>query len=66
MKPRHPEVTVELSGPDGNAHPVLGRCRRAAAAADLSDEEIAAFVAEAAANDYHHLLRTPMRWFEVV
>ena len=66
MKLKHPEITVELSGHDGNAFAVLGRCRQAAEAAELSDDELAAFLAEATAGDYDHLLRTAMHWFEVV
>jgi hypothetical protein len=65
MPPKHPEITVELSGHDGNAFAVLGRCRLAAEAADLSQQEIDAFMAEATAGDYDHLLHTAMRWFDI-
>lgn len=44
---------------------MLGRCRAAARDAGLSDEEIAAFMDEAMAGDYDHLLQTAMRWFEI-
>ncbi|MBW7057862.1 hypothetical protein KY389_14465 [Paracoccus bogoriensis] len=33
--------------------------------AGLSDEEIAAFMDEAMAGDYDHILQTAMRWFEI-
>lgn len=65
MTPKHPEITVELAGHDGNAFAVLGRCRRAAEAADLSQQEIDAFMAEATAGDYDHLLCTAMHWFYI-
>ncbi len=65
MAPKHPEITVTLTGHDGNAFAVLGRCREAAAEAGLTDDEIAAFMDEAMADDYDHLLQTAMRWFEI-
>lgn len=65
MTPKHPDITVTLTGHDGNAFVVLGRCCQAAREAGLSEGEIAAFMAEAMAGDYSHLLQTAMRWFEV-
>jgi len=43
MTPKHPHITVPLTGEDGNA-----------------------FVTEATAGDYDHLLQTAMRWFDVL
>ena len=65
MTPIYPDITVTITGQDGNAFAVLGRCREAARDAGLSDEEIAAFMDEAMAGDYDHLLQTAMRWFEI-
>lgn len=65
MTPKHPDILVTLTGHDGNAFVVLGRCSQAAREAGLSEGEIAAFMAEATAGDYNHLLQTTMRWFEV-
>ena len=65
MTPRYPDITVTLTGRDGNAFAILGRCRAAARDAGLSDEEIAAFMDEAMAGDYDDLLQTAMRWFEI-
>ena len=65
MTPKHPDITVELTGHNGNAFAVLGRCRQAARDAGLSEDDIATFLAEAMAGDYDHLLQTAMRWFEV-
>lgn len=64
MTPRYPDITVTLTGQDGNAFAILGRCRAAARDAGLSDDEVAAFMDEAMADDYDHLLQTAMRWFE--
>ena len=65
MTPKHPDIIVALTGHDGNAFAILGRCRAAARDAKLSDEEIAAFMDEAMAGDYDHLLQTAMRLFEI-
>jgi hypothetical protein len=65
MTPKHPDITVTLTGQDGNAFAVLGRCREAARYAGLSEDEIATFMDEAMAGDYDQLLRTAMRWFEI-
>ena len=64
MTPKYSEVTVTLIGHDGNAFTVLGRCRKTARDAGLSEDEIANFTAEATAGDYDHLLQTAMRWFD--
>ena len=66
MTPKYPHITVALTGHDGNAFVILSRCRKATREAGLSDDEIAAFIAEAMSNDYDHLLQTAMCWFEVV
>ena len=65
MTPKYPDITVTLTGEDGNVFAVLGRCREAARDAGLSDDEVANFMAEAMAGDYDHLLQTAMRWFEI-
>ena len=65
MTPKYPHITVMLTSHDGNAFAVLGRCREAAAEAGLSDDEITAFMDEAMAGDYDHLLQTAMRWFDI-
>lgn len=65
MTPKYPDITVPLTGLDGNAFAVLGRCRTAALEAGLSEDETAAFMSEAMADNYDHLLQTAMRWFGV-
>ncbi len=61
---RHPEITVRLTGIDGNADAVLAAVRAALRSAGHSDE-VAAFLAEATSGDYQHLLVTCMRWVTV-
>ncbi len=57
---------LELVGQDGNAFNVLGLARRAARNAGWSKEKIEAFLNEAMAGDYNHLLATCMDNFEVM
>jgi ABC-type sugar transport system substrate-binding protein len=66
MTPKHPEITVTLTGHDGNAYTVLGRCRQVAREAGLDDDKIDIFTTEATAGDYDHLLQTAMRWFNCI
>ena len=65
MTPKYPDITVTLTGEDGNAFAILGQCRKAARNAGLSEEEIGDFATEATAGDYNHLLQTAMRWFKI-
>ena len=65
MKVRHPEVTVKLTGSDGNAFAILGKVIQAMKRAGIGEEEWDAFMTEATAGDYDHLLQTVMRWVEV-
>ena len=46
--------------------PFLVAAARPAWDAGLSEDEIAAFMSEAMAGDYDHLLQTAMRWFDTV
>ena len=63
--PKYSEITVRLSGEDGNAFNILGICLRAMRRAGFSQEERDAFYAEATSGNYDHLLATCMKWFEV-
>ena len=63
--PKYTEITVKLSGEDGNAFSILGRVSEAMKLAGATREEIDKFQAEATAGDYDHLLQTAMKWVEV-
>ena len=65
VKPRYPNLCVELVGRDGNAFSILARVRRALREVGVSDEELRLFVAEATQGNYDHLLATVARWVEV-
>jgi sensor c-di-GMP phosphodiesterase-like protein len=62
---KHPDISIDLVGEDGNAFAILGRCRRKMRHAGLPDEEIALFTTEATAGDYDNLLSTIVNWFSV-
>lgn len=62
---RHPEIHVRLTGQDGNAFAVLGAVSKALRRAGVPQEECSAFMKEATAGDYDHLLATCMRWVVV-
>lgn len=62
---KYPEVTVQLSGQDGNAFAILGAVSNALKRAGVDKAERDAFFAEATAGDYDALIRTAMRWVNV-
>ena len=61
---KHPDITVQISGQDGNAFAIIGRVTAALRKAGRKDE-IPEFTAEAMSGDYDALLRTCMRWVDV-
>ena len=56
--------TVKLIGEDGNAFAILGRVKRALVQAGMR-EEAEAFLKEATAADYSHLLATVQKYVDV-
>lgn len=61
----YPNVTVTLTGSDGNAFAILGKVRRALRNAGISSAEIQAYVDEAWSEDYDHLLQVTMETVNV-
>jgi len=64
MKPKYPEVTVQLAGEDGNAFAILGRVSTALRRAG-HPEAANRFMEEATSGDYNHLLQTCMEYVDV-
>lgn len=62
MEVKHPEVTVQLTGEDGNAFFIMGRVMAAMRRAGVSKDEIDAYHQEASSGNYDHLLQTTMKW----
>jgi len=63
--PKYPDITVQLTGEDGNAFLILGKVRKALRRAGVPSEERDAFTTEATSGDYDHLLQTCMKWVNV-
>ena len=61
---KYPNVKVQLVGEDGNAFAIIGRVLRKLKLADVSQDEQNAFMNEAMAGDYDHLLQTCMKWVD--
>lgn len=62
---RHPDISVQLTGEDGNAFAILGAVSKALRRAGYGDE-VQAFTDEATSGDYDHLLATAMQWVDVL
>lgn len=62
---KYPNVKIKLTGTDGNAFSVLGKCSAAAKKAGLTGEQVKEFQTEAMSGDYNHLLATCMNYFDV-
>ena len=63
--PKYPDITVQLTGRDGNAFAVLGAVARGLRSNGVAEEDIERFHDEATSGDYDHLLRTAMQWVDV-
>lgn len=64
MKAKH-DLTVQLTGHDGNAFAIMGAVSQALRRAGVDKAEIDTYVDEATAGDYDNLLRVTMRWVNV-
>ena len=62
---RYPNITVQLTGNDGNAFAIMGAVRKALRRANVSSEEIAEYMAQSTSGDYDNLLVTAMDWVTV-
>ena len=62
---KYPNVTVQLTGNDGNAFAIMGAVNKALKKAGATEEELKAYYAESTSGDYDNLLRTAMRWVNV-
>jgi len=61
---RFPDVTVQVSGEDGNGFAILGRVIKALRRGGAKDPQIQEFLHEARSGDYDHLLATVMEWVD--
>lgn len=59
------DVTVQLTGQDGNAYSIMASVAKALRRAGATKEEIDTYFSESTSGDYDNLLRTAMEWVEV-
>lgn len=64
MEPKYPDITVKLTGEDGNAFAIIGAVSKALRRGG-QPEAAAEFQAEAMSGDYDHLLQTAMAYVDV-
>ena len=65
MEIKYPNITVELTGKDGNAFNLIGLVKKEMRKAKLTTEQIDEFTMEAMSGDYNNLLTTCMKYVEV-
>ena len=62
---KYPEITVQLTGEDGNAFAIMGTVTKALRRAKVSADEIAEYRAQSMSGDYDNLLQVAMAWVVV-
>lgn len=65
MTTKYPQISVQLTGEDGNAFMIIGRVLNALKRAGISIEEREQFKTEAMSGDYNNVLITCMKWVNV-
>lgn len=60
-----PKPIVQLSGRNGNAFSIIGRCMTALKDAGASEAHIEKFKKESMSGDYDHVLQTAMEYCDV-
>lgn len=58
-------VTVQLTGEDGNAFAIMAAVKRGLEKAGASKEEITQYTMDSMSGDYDNLLRTANKWVVV-
>lgn len=62
---KYPNITVKLTGYDGNAFTLLAVVKRELWKYGVPDTDQTIFTNEAMSGDYDHLLQTIMQWVSV-
>jgi hypothetical protein len=62
---KYPNISVKLTGNDGNAFSILGSVRKSLKNGGVSSDEIDLFMKEAMSGDYDNLLQTCCKWVKV-
>jgi len=64
MQTRYPDaiVSVDLTGPNGNAFAILGATKKALDEIGATPHEVAIYLNDATSGDYDHLLDVTRQW----
>ena len=62
---KYPNISVQLTGNDGNAFAIMGAVSKALRRNDVPKSEIDQYTEESMAGDYDALLRVAMKWVDV-
>lgn len=65
MRPKHDDVTVKLTGRDGNSFAIMAAVIAALRKSGAEKSDIDAYTSEAMSGDYDHLLRVTMNTVNV-
>jgi hypothetical protein len=59
------DITVQLTGNDGNAFAIMASVKKAIVAAGATPEQISQYTMDSMSGDYDNLLRTAFKWVVV-
>lgn len=65
MPCKYPDITVQLTGNDGNAFAIMGAVKNALRRNKVPEKEIEQYIDESTEGDYNNLLRVAMDWVTV-
>ncbi|MYD97898.1 MAG: hypothetical protein F4X98_11010 [Gammaproteobacteria bacterium] len=66
LEPLFPHIEVVLVVEDGNAFNIIGTVRQALRQHGVEETRVVEFTEEATSADYDNVIRTAMRWVQVV
>lgn len=65
MDPKYKNISVQLTGQDGNAFAIMAKVSGALRKNDVPEGEVEQYLSESMSGDYDNLLRTAMNWVNV-
>lgn len=65
MDPKYKNISVQLTGQDGNAFAIMAKVSGALRKNDVPEGEVEQYLSESMEGDYDNLLRTAMSWVNV-
>ena len=65
MDPKYKNISVQLTGQDGNAFAIMAKVSGALRRNDVAESEVEQYLSESMSGDYDNLLRTAMSWVNV-